>query len=160
MLSQVVNDFARASAGLVDTAFAAREVALASAGMPSTINKLLLPPGNAAILNALRSVICAGADHMLDVEEGSAFEDEGAVTVIICVIVDAEAEMLTVTGGRLRETVAVTTSVTVVCGGIKTGVEEDPSASGASEKANGPIITIEVLTAKSNWAKAGRIGAA
>lgn len=158
-MSQVVNDFARASAGFVDTAFAAREVALASAGMPSTINKLLIPPGNAAILNALRSVICAGADHMLDVEEG-AFEDEGAVTVIICVIVDAGAEMLTVTGGRLRETVAVTTSVTVVCGGIKTGVEEDPSASGASEKANGPIITIEVLMAKSNWAKAGRIGAA
>lgn len=39
-------------------------------------------------------------------------------------------------------------------------MEGGPSTSGASEKANGPIITIEVLSAKSDPAKAGKIGAA
>ena len=103
MLSQVVNDCARTSTGFVDKAFATGEVALASAGMPSTISKLFFPPVNAAILNALRSVICAGADHTLYAEEGSEFEDGGGVgepvTVIICVIVEAGAVTLTVTGG-------------------------------------------------------------
>lgn len=102
-MSQVVNDLERASAGFVDRAFSAGAVALASAGMPSTMSRLCFPPGNAAILNALKSVIWAGADHALDVGEGGGFDEEGEgggpVTVIICVIVDAGAETLIVTGG-------------------------------------------------------------
>ena len=39
-------------------------------------------------------------------------------------------------------------------------MEGGPSASGASEKANGPIIIIEVFTEKSDWTETGRIGAA
>lgn len=76
------------------------EVALAWAGIPLTMLRLSCPPANADILNALRSVICGGADHIFldalgDVEIGGGGGE-----------VDSEADAVTIF-------VSVTTSVAV-----------------------------------------------
>jgi hypothetical protein len=73
----------------VEVDAAARDLALAWAGIPLTILRLSWPPENAEILNALRSVICGGADHTVpdvtaDVEAGGGGEAD-AVTVSVFV---------------------------------------------------------------------------
>jgi hypothetical protein len=111
-LSQLVNAAAMRSARLVGRASLAREVALAAAGMPSTICRLRWPPGNADTLKALKSVICAGAAHVVcggDVGWG----DGDGITVIISVTVVGGTERVTVTGASVTIYVAVITSVIV-----------------------------------------------
>lgn len=86
---------------MVDADAAAIEVALAWAGIPLTMLRLSCPPAKADILNALRSVICGGADHIFldalgDVEIGGGSEGE----------VDSEGDAVT-------SFVSVTTSVAV-----------------------------------------------
>ena len=83
-------------------AAAATEVALALAGMPLTISRLRWPPGKAEMLNGPRSVIFAGADHVVlellisGVADGRAGEDMKTVIMSMTVAVDAEADTRTV----------------------------------------------------------------
>jgi hypothetical protein len=86
-------------------------VALALAGMLSTIARFSRPPWNAETLKAVRSVICAGAVQTVFelVGERPPVGDEEGKTVTMAVIVEGATEMVTVLGAA----VTVVTSVII-----------------------------------------------
>ena len=97
--------------------------------------RLRCPPGKADTLKELKSVICAGAAHVWELDADREDGVSGGLTVTNSVTVDAGDETVTVIGASVRIYVAVTTSVAVsmitadgdavgtggpvVCGGIE-----------------------------------------
>ena len=87
-------------------------VALASAGIPSTIATLSTPYANSETLKLARFVICGGAVHAVGGPVGVGTRVGGLVTMLV--IVAGIAVSVTITGGGTTVSTIVTTSVVVL----------------------------------------------